>query len=46
METQTVATVYTLPEGSNLQWAAISGGVLAESWLALLQYKREQPHKV
>jgi hypothetical protein len=31
---------------SNLQFAAFSGGALAESRLALLQYKREQPKKV
>jgi hypothetical protein len=46
MENPTVAIVDTLPGESSLQWAAISGGVLAESWLALLQYKREQPQKV
>jgi hypothetical protein len=46
MENPTVTIVDTLPGESSLQWAAFSGGALAESRLALLQYKREQPYKV
>jgi hypothetical protein len=46
MQIPTVTIVGTLPGESKLQWAAISGGALAESRMALLQYKREQPHKV
>jgi hypothetical protein len=46
MEIPTVKLATLWLEKVVLQSAAFYGGALAESRLALLQYKREQPHKV